>query len=199
MKRIILAVSMMVLALGTNAQREVGSLTFQPKLGLNISGYTDEGDIDTSPRLGLVAGGEFEYQATEMLGLAVGLVYSAQGEKAKANGVTLTLQADYFNIPIIANLYVAKGLALKFGIQPGFNVKSMLEAKNNGMKVSGSISDLGYDLKSFDFAIPVGISYEHNNFVVDGRYNIGVSKVMDGDDSRNRVFQFTIGYKFTVR
>ena len=49
-----------------------------------------------------------------------------------------------------------------------------------------------------DFSIPVGISYEYNNFVVDGRYNFGVTKIIDGFDSKNSVFQITLGYKFDL-
>ena len=71
-------------------------------------------------------------------------------------------------------------------------------ASAQGIDVSGSLSDFGVDINSFDFAIPVGLSYEYKNFVIDGRYNIGVMKMVDNDDSKNSVFQFTIGYKFNM-
>ncbi|MBR4454439.1 MAG: outer membrane beta-barrel protein [Bacteroidales bacterium] len=61
-----------------------------------------------------------------------------------------------------------------------------------------SLSELGIDTNSFDFSVPVGLSYEYKNFVLDGRYNIGVTKIVDGDDSKNRVFQITLGYKFKL-
>ena len=51
---------------------------------------------------------------------------------------------------------------------------------------------------SFDFAIPVGLSFENSNVVLDARYNIGVMKMVDGDDTKNSVFQFTFGYKFSL-
>jgi len=67
-------------------------------------------------------------------------------------------------------------------------------------------------MKTFDFAIPVGLSYEYQNFVFDARYNFGVTKVFDNAKSdwlglgvnmgdakvHNSVFQFTIGYKFAL-
>ena len=53
-------------------------------------------------------------------------------------------------------------------------------------------------VKTFDFSIPVGASYEYQNFVLDARYNIGVTKVIDGLDCRNSVFQLTLGYKFKL-
>ena len=53
-------------------------------------------------------------------------------------------------------------------------------------------------MKSFAFAIPVGLSYEFSDFVVDARYNIGVTKALDNVDSRHSVFTFTLGYKFAL-
>ena len=110
---------------------------------------------------------------------------------AKNNGTTAKL--DYINVPILANVYVAKGLAVKLGIQPGFNVNSKLSGSEGSFSYSSS-----FDAKTIDFSIPVGISYEYNNFVVDGRYNFGVTKIIDGSDSKNSVFQITLGYKFEL-
>lgn len=47
-------------------------------------------------------------------------------------------------------------------------------------------------------SIPVGLSYEISNVVLDARYNWGVTKAFDGLDSKNSVFQVTIGYKFQL-
>jgi hypothetical protein len=201
MKKFFLAISMTVIAICAYAQNEVGSVTIQPKVGFNIADVTDANE--NNPRFGLVAGAEFEYQLSERLGLAVGLVYSAQGDKETrfdnyGNKVKLTEQLDYINFPIMANLYIVKGLAVKLGIQPGLNLKADYEFKSGGVSVSGSFSDLGIDIESFDFSVPVGLSYEYKKFVLDARYNIGLTKLVDGDSSKNSVFQFTLGYKFNL-
>ena len=100
-----------------------------------------------------------------------------------------TLKMDYINVPVLANVYVAPGLALKAGLQPGFLVNS-------------SSSDT---FKSVDLSIPVGVSYEYENFVLDARYNFGVTNVVKDDinrfinsDCKNSVFQLTLGYKFDL-
>lgn len=200
MKKLFLLASVMMLSVGAFAQHEVGTLTIQPKVGLNIANYTGSEDLD--PRIGLAAGAEFEYQFTKMFSLSAGLLYSMQGAKESVTEqgvkVRMTAKTDYINIPILANIYVAPGFALKFGIQPAFNVNSGYTASAQGIDVSGSLSDFGVDINSFDFAIPVGLSYEYKNFVIDGRYNMGVMKMVDNDDSKNSVFQFTIGYKFNM-
>ncbi len=200
MKKIILLSSIMMCSLTTFAQHEVGTFTIQPKVGLNIANITDADDND--PRIGLAAGAEFEYQITQLFSMSLGAIYSMQGIKATSmeSGIKVhsTMKMDYINFPILANIYIAKGLAIKFGVQPGFNVLSKIKSSAQGYDVSVSLSELGIDTNSFDFSVPVGLSYEYKNFVLDGRYNIGVTKIVDGDDSKNRVFQITLGYKFKL-
>ena len=107
---------------------------------------------------------------------------------------------DYLNIPIVANFYVVKGLAVKAGIQPTFNVKSDFVYSYDGKNVGGKLSEVGIDIKSFDLAVPMGLSYEYKNVVVDGRYNLGLMNIVDyeKDDTKNSVFQITVGYKFKL-
>jgi hypothetical protein len=60
---------------------------------------------------------------------------------------------------------------------------------------------LGDELKvnKFDLSIPVGISYEYKNAVIEARYAWGLSKIMNyGDPFYNRVIQLTLGYKFSM-
>jgi hypothetical protein len=107
--------------------------------------------------------------------------------------VKVTCKYDYINIPIMANVYLAPGLAVKLGVQPGFNVNDKEE-----MTVVGVKEKQNADLKTFDFAIPVGLSYEFSNIVIDARYNWGLTKVAENSDSKNSVFQITLGYKLPL-
>ena len=197
--------AMMVAAISANAQNEVGQLTLMPKAGINISTITGDG-INKKSKVGLVAGIEAEYGISEKFGLQFGLLYSMEGCKSdlviatgegasafRAEGVKWNL--DYINIPIMAQYYVVKGLAVKAGIQPAFNVRGKWSVDGN----SGKMKDLGFEPKAFNFSIPVGLSYEYQNFVLDARYNIGVTKlVKDADQGRNSTFAITLGYKFAL-
>ena len=183
MKKFMMMVAMAFATLTASAQAEAGTLTLKPLVGINVANITD-GNGDA--KVGLAAGAELGYQLNESFAVTAGAIYSMQG--AKNDGYKLNL--DYINIPILANYYITKGLAVKAGIQPAFKVKS--EAKEDGVSV-----DLE-GFKSFDFSIPVGLSYEVSDFVIDARYNWGISKVLEGFDSKNTVFQFTVGYKFAL-
>lgn len=183
MKKILLTAVVMLASVASYAQQAVGSFTLQPKIGMNVASLTKCDGCD--PRIGLAAGVEAEYQATDIFSVSAGLIYSMQGNKAKEEGVTLTTKLDYINIPILANVYVTKGLAVKLGVQPAFNVSD--KQKLSGGKASVEAEDVGAE--SFDFSIPVGLSYEYNNVVFDARYNFGVTNIADGGDSKNSVFQ----------
>lgn len=198
MKKLFLMALMAFIATTASfAQWSVGSITVQPKIGINGANITDADNSDS--RIGLVLGGEFEYRVSPIFSLSAGALYSMQGCKGTAedddgNTGDVSLKLDYINVPILANVYVAKGLAVKLGIQPGFNVRHKATASVSGVNVTTNLPGV----KSVDFSIPIGVSYEFNRFVIDGRYNFGVTKLIDGADSKHSVFQFTFGYKFAL-
>ena len=198
MKKLFLMALMAFIATTASfAQWSVGSITVQPKIGINGANITDADNSDS--RIGLVLGGEFEYRVSPIFSLSAGALYSMQGCKGTAedddgNTGDVSLKLDYINVPILANVYVVKGLAIKLGIQPGFNVRHKASATVSGVNVTTNLSGI----KSVDFSIPIGVSYEFNRFVIDGRYNLGVTKLIDGADSKHSVFQFTFGYKFAL-
>ena len=172
--------AMMVAAISANAQNEVGQFTLKPTVGMNIATLTKTND--SKVRVGLAAGLEAEYGITEKFGLSFGALYSMQGCKWKEGDESLTYKIDYINIPILAQYYVVKGLAIKAGIQPGFCVTKKVKIDGTASVGPGLTEPftedvkLGDAVKDFAFAIPVGVSYEYESFVLDARYNIGVTK-----------------------
>ena len=225
MKKLFALVALCVATVSASAQSEVGTFTLQPKIGLNVSFLTNvenssieflnsvqEGDRDVN--FGFAAGVEAEYQLTPMISVAAGLLYSMQGTKwadIESSGMGLKLmnkdrkiELGYLNIPIVANFYVAKGFALKAGVQMGFLVNDKAKYtyyendEQREVKVSGDVKGV----KKFDLSIPLGASYEFNNHVViDARYNLGLTKVCEGKEgksSKNSVIQVTVGYKFEL-
>ena len=193
MKKLFLAVVAMMVSATTFAQNEVGQLTIQPKVGVNIANITDVNDAD--PRIGLAAGAEFEYGLTDNIGLSAGVLYSMQGVKTTIIDDDCTWKLDFLNVPILANFYVAKGFAVKLGVQPGFKLSSKAKFKGSGGSKEVEVED---GVKSVDLSIPVGLSYQYQNIVFDARYNWGVTKIVDDADSKHSVFQITVGYKFSL-
>jgi len=187
MKKLFLMMSLMAATFTANAQREAGSVSLKPLVGLNIASVTDNEGGD--PKVGLAAGAELEYMVSDKFSVTGGAIYSMQG--TKADGADAKFNLEYINVPILANYYVIPGLAVKAGIQPGFKTKS--EVKAEGVTV-----DLDKGVKSVDFSIPIGVSYEYSGFVLDARYNWGLTKILDDADSKNSVFMISLGYKFSL-
>ena len=205
MKKFLIAALMVASFATAQAQQPEGTISIQPKVGLNLASLTEAGN-DSEMRVGFTAGAEGLYQVTDIFGISAGLLYSQQGVKGNFSPIKGTIKLDYLNVPILANVYVVKGLAVKIGIQPGFLINDKLKVEaagvsgEMGIKEASKLAGVPVDVKSFDFSIPVGLSYEFSNFVVDARYNWGLTKTIDGlgDGTKNSVLQFTFGYKFVL-
>ena len=222
MKKMMMIVAMAVCCMAANAQNEVGQLTLQPKIGLNLANITDikvkthslskdteSGSLKSEFAIGL----EAEYGLAEKFSVAAGVLYSRQGTDLGEVRVfgnpdgsvsegwdKYQISLGYLNIPVVANFYFAKGWAIKAGIQPGFLLSAKRKVDGLGATKSEDV-DLKDTSKSFDLSIPLGISYEFNNhIVIDGRYNLGVTKInKNGEQScKNGVIQLTLGYKFAL-
>lgn len=190
MKKMILTAVVLLSSVATFAQRAVGTVSLKPQVG--VVGATMTEFEKTKMKVGFTAGAELEYQLSDIFSLSGGVMYAQQGVKFDTGGdfkigktkiefKDAKTNLAYINVPVMANVYVVPGLAVKLGVQPAFAVDK------GGTKAKG-----------FDLAIPVGLSYEFANVVIDGRYNWGVTKVFDNLDAKNSVFQVTLGYKFDL-
>ena len=202
MKTWILTIVALLTSVVAVAQRREGTCTVQPKVGLNVSTLSNAQKTIGDACFGM----EAEYMITNIFSLSAGVMVSNQGGKYDKDGLRYTADIDYANIPIMANVYVLPGLALKAGVQPGFRLKAKMETDNGSYDVDEFYKLAGMlipgeepKVNKFDLAIPVGISYEYENVVLGARYNWGLLKVENiGNAYYNRVFEVTLGYKFEL-
>ena len=196
MKKLMMIAVMAIVAMTASAQntlRDNGAFTLQPKVGLGLGSFSGEyvkvaGESDPKTRVGFLVGVEGEYYINSWFSAALGLNYAQQGWKVD----DVAAKLDYLNVPLTADFYVAPGLALKTGVQLGF----LMNAKSGD-------SDMKDLCNKTNFSIPIGVSYEISNFVLDIRYNVALSKVNKydaghGEKSRSDLIQFTLGYKFQL-
>ena len=195
MKKIFALVVALVAAVSVNAQN-AGEKFFKPMVGATLSTFTSADDAKM--KFGIAAGAELGYFVADPFVLTAGVLVSMQGSGYKNTDhfKDYTTTTTYINVPILANYYIAPGFALKAGIQPGF----LISAKDKGeTNVAGSWQEFDHSgtdgMKTFDLAIPLGLSYEFSDFVIDARYNLGISKVFEVGDAKNAVIMLTLGYK----
>ena len=198
MKKLLTITAAALMAISASAQSEAGSFTLKPNVGFTYTTATGDLGEDTDGAFALTAGVEGMYMVNEKFGAALGLNYTGYNTSQE---VYTSLDGDkkeddiysnyYFNIPVMANYYVAPGFALKAGVALNILSTAKIDGKDN--LYNTKVKD-GY--KSTFFSIPVGASYEINDFVFDARYNLGVSKVAEGFDGTFNALTFTVGYKF---
>ena len=221
MRKFLFAIAMMV-AMSANAQVEEGEFYLIPKAGVGIADLTgklfdptkSETNYDATlrPITTFVGGIEGEYGINDKVSLSAGILFAMQGSKTKDN--MFKIKENYINVPLMLNYYPIPncGLAIKAGAQVGFTIRKRITI--DGMEYSADYivarnywgrpvyveSELSKQFNKVDLAIPVGISYEFSNIVLDARYNIGLINVMkdDPENSKNRLWQFTLGYKFNI-
>jgi hypothetical protein len=200
MKKILFTAVMAMMTIVThaqNTQRETGSFTLQPMLGASFGYVTGDwaSELGEKKKLiaGIVVGVEGEYYAANWLGISAGMNYAMQGWRFDYEEVSVVTRLNYLNFPVLANIYVVKGLALKTGVQFG----CLLNAKNRKNGEDFNIKD---DCNKFCFSIPLGLSYESGNFVFDARYNFAISNAINiaNERKRSQLIQLTFGYKFAL-
>ena len=188
-------------AFAANAQNEPAQFSIRPSAGINIATYGGEDTDDVDPKVGMIAGVEAELGLTSNFGLSLGLNYAQFGcsSKMAEDGVRLAVdvKTNYLTMPVLANIYICKGLALKAGIQAGYYTNGEISAKTSGFKVGVDIDDY---VEKLDFGIPVGLSYEFKGLTVDARYYYGLNKAFDEDligKVYNRGLSITLGYRIS--
>lgn len=227
MKRIITLAFLSAISLASFAQSKAGTWSVIPHVGVSIASLTHQSggievgdnqsqELKPQARLGFTGGVDVMYQASDNVGLSLGLSYVQAGCKYKDvddNGVTWHDhydRMDYISVPLVAHSYIAPGLSINVGVAPSFLIYGNYHAgmqtydvDTDGHRTNVKEAEIDQDIKkglrNFTLSIPVGISYEYENVVLDARYNVGMLNVYKhGLTARNKVFEVSVGYKFDL-
>ena len=193
MKKLLTITAAALMAITASAQSDAGSFTLQPNVGFTYASPSFGDGLDGA--FGLTAGVEGMYMINDKLGAALGLNYTGYNTskelKVKGESDDYIYSNYYFHIPVTANYYVAPGLAVKAGI--AFNILSTAKFDGEDKVGKEKVKDW---YKSTFFSIPVGVSYEINDFVLDARYGLGITDAAEGSNGSFNTLTFTVGYKF---
>lgn len=227
MKRIITLAFLSAISLASFAQSEAGTWSVIPHVGVSIASLTHQSggievgdnqsqELKPQARPGFTGGVDVLYQASDIVGLSIGLSYVQAGCKYKDvddNGMIWHDhydRMDYISVPLLAHSYIAPGLSINVGVAPSFLIYGKyhagmlsydLDTDGHRTNVQEGVIDIDTKkgLRNFTLSIPVGISYEYENVVLDARYNVGMLNVYKhGLTARNKVFEVSVGYKFDL-
>lgn len=175
MKRALFLILFALTVTVANAQ----SFYFGPRGGMNLSSFTRTSDAKTVVRgnVGLFAGVQFSTIAA----LQLEAVYSFQGTKVN----DVKFNTDYIKIPVLAKIYLIKGLNVEAGVS--FNI--LTSAILDGTVVK--------DFNKFDFSIPVGLAYQFGRHIELGvRYDISTVKVNPNTTGANSNLSVNLAWRF---
>lgn len=181
-----------------SAWKEPGTTTIYPRVGFNLSKFSGDkiytgintfdgvaGTIPARFKVGFTMGVEAQHQFSNALAGSIGLLYSQQGTAFKKTSdieFDFKMKENNLIVPVMLVATTKYNIDFKLGLQPEFRVSKAFDKVLNKVSLS----------------IPVGISYEYRNVVLDLRYNIGVSHVYKEqssyDASRGHTVMLTLGY-----
>jgi hypothetical protein len=175
-------------------------LSFGVKGGVNISdiavtGGANEPSFD--PRFGIVAGGFVRLPVASWLAVQAEGLYSEKGARFKESGVEAKLILNYFEIPVLAHVRLAKVFYVEGGAAMAFRLQAKGRSRFSGSTEDVDISD---QVETFDFGVAMGGGVELGRLILDGRYTLGISDAdkdkTDSTKTKNRVLSATLGFRF---
>jgi len=170
--------------------------SFGVKGGVNFATVTgsdiDTPDSRTSFHVGVVA----EFPLADIFSIQAEALYSGQGfdfDFAGPDGDKAEFQLDYINVPVLAKVYVVKGLSIEAGPQFSFLVNEEVDLNPNSNDGDFNLDEA----ETFEFGIAAGLTFQTDmGLFATGRYNVGLTEIYKDVDAKNSVFQLGIGYKF---
>ena len=211
-------------------ENPVGRFSVIPRIGVSLANWSGlalepEEGISLKPKYqaGFMGGADVEYRIDKSLGITLGAYYARQGmrfpdceltenaEKGEYTGIkNHHVNLDYIQVPLMLKAYLVEGLSVNAGVQVGFlcgDGKVKREETDLQKDKNGSITykdmqetEAPWPAKKVDVAIPLGLSYEYMNVILDARYNVSLTKASKGDwdNCKNKALTFTVGYRFTL-
>lgn len=176
-----------------------GGYSFGPKVGLSITNISHSGG---DSKLSVHVGAFGEVRFNDWMGLQTEVLYSRQGwrDKVEIGGSDekVKFRVNYFNIPVMARLYVFDALSVDLGPQLDIALNARARYKHSG----DIYKDKMHGLNTLGVSFVFGLSYDlYERVLISARYNLGLSNAFDkdkfDDDNKNHVFQISLGYKLS--
>jgi len=192
---------------------------FGIKGGLNIANIQGDDWGESDPLVGACVGIFTSIGINDVFSLQPEVLFTMKGAKTDYSPYFLLIEKDtlyYIEFPFLAkftlpnesnvHLSLYGGLSLGFLLGTKYELKgvdAILVANMLGVNTEGTFEDLGLNTSPFElgFVFGAGISHDLTKgaFIVDMRYNIGMTDILDvtpAFDAKNGVFSIMTGYAF---
>lgn len=211
MRKIILAILAMVMAVPASAQYSLTSETYKQefyyyyglRIGLGISAINsdddklDGGSLQTGLNVGALIG--FQLSPKAPVYLETGLYYTEKGGKGKLKGEKFTYDLNYLELPIVAKYkYEIDG---DFSVQPfagGYLAYGIGGKYKNYDTRESEPSFSSEAFKRFDGGIRLGCGFEYSTVYGELVYDLGLANIChdEFDRTSNGAFSINFGVNF---
>ena len=178
----------LILAFAVTANAEV--TTYGIKGGLAMAKMTGDDTDDLKTKTGFMIGGFAAIPLSPSLSIQPEAYYVQKGAKFDDAGTDVKIKFDYLDIPVLLKYTVAGESATPyflFGPSLGFN----MSAKVDDVDIKDNVS-------STDFGLVFGLGVNIQKFLLEVRYNLGLTDIDEYPDSnvKNSVIGILAGYTF---
>lgn len=235
MKKIFLLLTA-ILPIVAMAQNDDMRVSIEPHTGMTVSkmdGNALNGDMTW--KTGWTAGAEVEIPLSNYYSLTAGVDYSLIGtgfkeRNEKYSSLKSHINAAYVSVPLQVKAYFprVKGLAAHIGAEIGFLTSAKVHSETKSirtMDIGDGMSsyflwenyktkeseDVSKVFRNIIYGIPVGLSYEWHNIMLNATYRFEIRKAIhhnaynsswlafqDALTARNHAILITLGYKFKL-
>ncbi len=215
MKRVLLTTTILLLVLAFTVfaaepapEGGKGLIGYGLKAGLQLANLSGSGvdsifgaGVSKSMKIGFGGGAFLTYGFSPMFAIQPEIMYVMKGAKFSEGGATAKVKTDYLQVPVLLKLSPQTQGKIKPYFFAGPFVGILLSAK----ATDGGSVDIKDNLKSTEFGVSfgagVGFPMTKGAITVDGRYDLGLSKVaksdkVSDDNIKTGTISFFVGYNF---
>ncbi len=184
----------LILAIATVAPA-TAQMSYGVKAGVNYADVSFDGDVASSGRVGLLAGGFATIPLFGWLAVQPEVIYTVKGTSVDVADIKSDLIVDYVEVPLLARISIRRKIYVAVGPAMAFRVRARSRTAFGG---STEEIDLNEDVESFDLGVVGAAGIDLGRWVFDGRYTHGLSDIDARDDAkmRNRVLSVSAGIRF---
>ena len=173
------------------------TISFGVKGGPSITGFRS-GETTITSNIGFNFGGLAELKFNETIALQTEILFSRCGGSIdNTNSPSVITKLDYLQIPIQGKVYLMRWLSVDVGPQIGFLLRKKGELDDGiSNNQNGPEIELN-NVNQIDLSLTAGLGFKiKNKFLIQTRYNFGLSKVFEDREYKNSIINLSFGYYF---
>ena len=178
-----------------SAAPALAQMSYGAKAGINYADVSFDGDVASSGRIGLLAGGFVTLPLRGWLAAQAEVIYTVKGTSVDIADIETDFIVDYVEVPLLARVSFRRNMYAAAGPAMAFRVRARSRTPFGGSTEEIDVKD---QVESFDLGIVGAVGIELGKWVFDARYTHGLSDLDPSEDvkTRNRVVSFSAGIKF---